>query len=386
MNSASAPRIGQFADSFPPVINGVSAFVHEHHTELLARGCDAHVFTFGYTWHRRAGEARNVWRTLGLPLGASPFRANLALNAAARRAAEGLDVFHIHEPFGIGWMTGRHIARRRRKPLIFTVHTRHDIYIRNWPRWMQTALQWQARRTIAGFVGRSVITSAPSHDTADWLRSIAPRHAGRIVVRHNGIRLDQFERARPEPRARFGVPADACLFMYVGRLTPEKNLPVLINAFGRAIAAGCDAYLVLLGDGESRPQLEALAAPLNGRVRLPGAVPRQAVPACLAAADVFATASRSEANPVSVIEALASGLPVAGLHANWWREFDAGGADAPATLLTADETELAALLARLAADAGLRLAAGQAARALSRRFDIRDVTAQWLELYRGVII
>jgi 1,2-diacylglycerol 3-alpha-glucosyltransferase len=386
MNSDGMPRIGQFADSFPPVINGVSAFVHEHHSELLARGCDAHVFTFGYTWHRRADEAHNVWRTLGVPIGASPFRANITLNAAAHRAAKRLDLIHIHEPFGIGWVSGRHIAWRQRKPLIFTMHTRHDIYIRNWPRWMQTLMQWQARRTIAGFVGRSTITSAPSQDTADWLRGIAPRHAERIVVSHNGVRLDQFERVRPEPRARFGVPNGTCLLMYVGRLTPEKNLPALLAAFARALAVGCDAHLVLLGDGECRAQLEALAAPLNGRVQLPGAVPRQAVPACLAAADVFATASRSEVNPVSVIEALASGLPLAGLRSDWWREFHANGHATPAVLLAADEEEMAGQFAQLAASPALRQAAGQTARALSHRFDIRNVTARWLELYRGVII
>lgn len=59
-------RIGQFSDSFPPIINGVSAFVAEHHSQLQTQGHEAHVFTFGYT--RYQDTLKGVWRTPGLPI------------------------------------------------------------------------------------------------------------------------------------------------------------------------------------------------------------------------------------------------------------------------------------------------------------------------------
>ncbi len=379
-------RIGQFADSYPPVINGVSAFVHEHHGELLARGIDAHVFTFGYTWHRRAGEMRNVWRTFGLPLGASPFRANLDIDWRAQQAARALSVLHVHEPFGIGWIAGRPRALRQRIPLVFTVHTRHDLYIPNWPRLMQRWMNWQAGRTIAAFIRHSSVTSAPSSDTVRWLQALAPDQAGKLRVIRNGIRLDHFDSMPPVAREALGVENGDPVLIYVGRLTPEKNLGVLLDAFIDAVRQGARAHLWIVGDGERRAELEKRAQTANARVRFFGTLPRLVVPSYLRAADVFVTASLSEANPVSVIEALAAGLPYAGIDSAWWSEFEPAPPGTQAGLLAKSPAELSGLICRLAADPHLRAVLGAGAKSLSRRFDIRDVTSQWLEIYRSVII
>lgn len=383
---ASTLRIGQFADSYPPVINGVSAFVHEHHGELLARGVDAHVFTFGYSWHRRAGEMRNVWRTFGLPLGASPFRANIDIDWRAQQAARVLQVVHVHEPFGIGWIAGRVQARRHRIPMVFTVHTRHDMYITNWPRLMQRWMNWQAGKTIATFIRNSRIATAPSSDTVRWLQALAPDQADKLRVIRNGIRLDHFDRMPPVAREALGVANGDPVFIYVGRLTPEKNLGVLLDAFVCAVQQGAHAHLWIVGDGDRRAELEKRAQSANGRVRFFGTLSRQVVPSYLRAADVFVTASLSEANPVSVIEALAAGLPFVGIDSAWWSEFEPAPPAPQAGLLVKTPAELAAVICRLAADSQLRATLGAGAKALSRRFDIRDVTSQWLEIYQSVII
>lgn len=379
-------RIGQFADSYPPVINGVSAFVHEHHGELLARGVDAHIFTFGYTWHRRASELRNVWRTFGLPLGASPFRANIDISWRAQQTARALNVLHVHEPFGIGWIAGRVQARRHRIPMVFTVHTRHDLYIPNWPRLMQRWMNWQAGRTIATLIRHSQIATAPSSDTVRWLQGLAPDQASKLRVIRNGIRLDHFDSMPPIAREALGVANGDPVFIYVGRLTPEKNLGVALDAFIGAVQQGAQAHLWIVGDGERRAELETRAQSVNGRVRFFGALPRQVVPSYLRAANVFVTASLSEANPVSVIEALAAGLPYIGIDSAWWTEFDPAPPAAQAGLLAKTPAELAGLICRMAADPHLRATLGAGAKSLSRRFDIRDVTSQWLEIYQSVII
>jgi glycosyltransferase involved in cell wall biosynthesis len=378
-------RIGQFTDSFPPIINGVSAFVAEHHAELSSQGHDAHVFTFGYT-HTRDSH-KHVWRTAGVPIGLSPFRANVALNTAARRAAQQLDVYHAHEAFGIG-QVGAWVAQRLKKPIIFTNHTRHDLYILNYPRLVQPAMRWLAFGQIAHFMRASVLSTAPSEETAQLLRRLAPDVADRVRVVRNGIRLDHFDRTTDcASRTALDIPCDATVFTYVGRLTPEKNLSTFADAMLQAVRDGADAHWVVIGDGICRDELVGQLQPINNRVHFLGIIPRDQVPRYLAMADVFATPSLSEVNPVSVIEALASGKPYVGLRSAWWNEFDVesnNGAPPPGVLAD-DPRHLTQAIHALSDDAAKRSGMSVAAKRLSHRFDIRDITTQWIEIYHGAM-
>lgn len=377
-------QVGQFTDSFPPIINGVSAFVAEHHAELATLGHQPHVFTFGY---RDARDAQpNVWRSPGLTFGSAPQRIGVALAAEARRAAARLDVAHTHESFMAGRAAAQ-VARRRGIPLIFTNHTRHDLYILNYPRVMQPFLRALTFGLIARFIRLSAVASAPSEQTADWMRQLAPDAAERVCVMRNGIRLDQFERVEPGARAELGIEDGATLFVYVGRLTPEKNLPAFARALAGAVAGGADAHWLVIGDGECRDELHAHFAATPARAHFLGAIPRERVPRYLAAADAFATPSLSEVNPVSVIEGLAAGKPYLGLRAAWWDEFRLDGDDAAqAGVLAGDEHELRLAVEALCGNRPRLREMGDLARQLSHRFDIRDITARWIEMYQSAIM
>lgn len=377
-------RIGQFTDSFTPIINGVSACVTEHHAQLLARGETAHVFTAGYRNHQDAQQ--NVWRARGVPVPTSPFHYPILTGGAWQPASVELDVYHAHEAFMAGDIA-RKLARKHRKPLIFTNHTRHDLYINNYPRIVQPFMRKNTFKIIARAVRQSAIATAPSNETADLLRRLVPDVAEHIRVVRNGITIEQFDHASDcNSREELGIPCDATVFMYVGRLTPEKNLPALASALVQAVQAGADAHWVVIGDGASRETLDEAVAPIQPRVHFLGAVPRDDVPRYLAMADVFATSSLSEVNPVSVIEALASGKPYMGLQAGWWDEFSADHGQMPAGVLARDEEALAHNIVELCRNEGLRREMGDAARKLSRRFDIRVITSQWLEMYQEAIM
>ena len=385
MSQAMQPmRIGQFTDSYPPIINGVSAFVAEHHAELLAKGQDAHVFTFGY--HGYPDEQRNVWRSFGLPLGTSHFRTGPRLSRQADRIVAELDILHAHEAVGIGNLALR-LARARGLPLVFTNHTRHDLYLQNYPRLLQPVLLRYVSTTIDRFVHASDLTTAPSSDSARWLQSLAPDVAERVHVVCNGIRLDRFD--RPPDRAlrnAFDIPAGRTVFVYVGRVTPEKNLQVFAEALIQAVASGANAHWLVIGNGSCVPKLKDKTASVKSHVSLLGAIPRDKVPQMLAMADVFATPSLSEVNPVSVIEAMACGKPYLGLRAAWWDEFaHHRGAEPAGQLVGGGPRDLAAAIVRLCDDAALRAQMGAQAKLVSQRFDIRTVTAQWIDIYRHVM-
>ncbi|MBC6939494.1 MAG: glycosyltransferase [Anaerolineae bacterium] len=117
-----------------------------------------------------------------------------------------------------------------------------------------------------------------------------------VEVVPNGVELKRFLDAEPLSRADFGFDAEDVLFIYVGRLGPEKNLRFLLRAFRGLSEAFDRVRLLILGSGPEREELETLASDLGlaGRVRFEGMISYDRLPAYLAMCDAFATASVTE--------------------------------------------------------------------------------------------
>jgi glycosyltransferase involved in cell wall biosynthesis len=137
-----------------------------------------------------------------------------------------------------------------------------------------------------------------------------PEHRRSLVP--NAIDAEQFRRRRTprEARLRLGLDPDRPLVGAVGRLAAEKGFDHLIRAFDRILREGADAGLVIAGEGDDRPRLEALVAELGlgDRVRLVGH--RGDVYDLFEAMDVFALSSLREGLPNVVLEAMAMEVPV----------------------------------------------------------------------------
>jgi glycosyltransferase involved in cell wall biosynthesis len=141
--------------------------------------------------------------------------------------------------------------------------------------------------------------------------------AEKVRVIPNGVDVQRFrpnDEARAAIRREFGLPPDAPVVGIVAALRPEKNHELFLNAAAAVLARRPEARFLLVGDGPRRGDLERQAAEgkLQNAVRFAGS--RSDVPALLAAMDVFALTSHNEANPVSILEAMAVGLPVVATH------------------------------------------------------------------------
>jgi glycosyltransferase involved in cell wall biosynthesis len=113
-------------------------------------------------------------------------------------------------------------------------------------------------------------------------------------------------------RARLRIAEESEVVLFVGRLAPEKELASLVRGFAKVAALRPQVMLVLVGDGPCREEVYRLAGALaeEGRIRFTGAMPSSAVHEWVQIADVFALVSSLEGLPVSLIEAMATGLPV----------------------------------------------------------------------------
>jgi glycosyltransferase involved in cell wall biosynthesis len=155
----------------------------------------------------------------------------------------------------------------------------------------------------------NVFPVAISQEGARSFKGVYGRDPKAVIP--NGIPVDNYLTCRDTRRLwrmQEGFEQDWVLFTCVGRLNRQKNPMMLLKAF--AAISNPKSHLVLIGDGTLLPQLrrEARVVGIEERVHFLGE--RNDVRECLAAADVFVLASDWEGNPLSVMEAMASGLPV----------------------------------------------------------------------------
>ena len=190
-------------------------------------------------------------------------------------------------------------------PLVFTAHTQYEQYLHYAPMPVSVS-RAVVRPHVAAFARKVDQVLAPGQAMVDMLRAFG--FSGDVRRFPNPVDLAAFQRADGAAfRREYGLPADAPLVMYLGRLAAEKNLEVMLQAFRIASASRPELRLLVVGDGPGRAGAQA-SAPEG--VTFTGPLPYARVPDALSAADVFITASTSEVLPMSMIEALAGGTPL----------------------------------------------------------------------------
>lgn len=164
-------------------------------------------------------------------------------------------------------------------------------------------------RTIAWAYPRATARLAVSKSAADDLARVSGIRRSSIEVIYNPVAGPPSDAKAAGDPPHLAKRAERRL-LAVGRLTPEKNHDLLIRAFARLRAHGCDAELVILGDGPLRPQLERLAQDegVEEHVRFAGFV-LDPWP-YYASADVFVLSSDYEGFPLVLIEAMRAGLAI----------------------------------------------------------------------------
>lgn len=229
---------------------------------------------------------------------------------------------------------------------------------------------------VIGFLWRrAAAVVANSDGLAELARRFAPDVP--VTVVPNGVDAGLFRPAdAPSP------PSPAPLrLLVVGRLVRQKGVDLILEAMARTPVP---LDLTVVGDGGARPALEAQAAALGlqTRVRFAGWLERTALPDAYRAADLFVFPSRDEGMPNVVLEAMATGLPVAATDIAGNRDLVVDG-ETGFLLPVDDVAALTAALERLAANPDLRRRMGAAGR---RRVVERFSWAAVATAYRGLAL
>lgn len=214
------------------------------------------------------------------------------------------DVVHIvtEGPLGLALL---HAAKAKNIPISSGFHSPFQDFSRFFDlaflvKPIQTYLRW--------FHNNTALTCVPSRDTEKALRDFGVTCPLTVVGR--GVDVEHF---KPELRSerlrqKWGAQPDTRVLLYVGRLSPEKEIPLIIQTYKQMQAAGQAVKLVIVGDGPQRQELLALAGDSN--IIFTGNLYGTELATVYASCDVFVFASQVETFGNVVLEAMASGLPV----------------------------------------------------------------------------
>lgn len=371
-------RIALLTDIYKPSTNGVV-----HHIAMLKRCLEQwgeEVWLFVPSGKDYEDDEPNVIRIPGIPLADTGYHVSVMLNSRSRKLLSHMDVLHVHHPFVSGSF-GLYCANRYSIPMVFTNHTRYDLYVKQYLKILPAAVSETALQTyFHSFSQRCSALVAPSESVAAIMREWGVQ--GKIVVIPNGVDVARF--TYPDhciTRAGLGLPDDAVVAMYVGRMSGEKSIDRLLQLFAYVAAEYEPVHLMLVGEGPDLEPLRELARELNlgARVHFTGGVGYEKIPAYMALADFFVSASVSEVHPLTFIEAGAAGLPALGIRSPGVADIIVDGQ----TGFIAENNDLSFGLRflRLAQDATLRQTMSRQAVEHSRPLSVENNARRLLELY-----
>jgi glycosyltransferase involved in cell wall biosynthesis len=308
-------RVLFVSDVYFPRVNGVSTSIRTFRDDLASCGVETVLVAPEYPGAAADAEPGII----RVPSGGVPrdpedrrFRSGPLRRVLDAKLAARVDLVHIHTPF-IAHYAGVRFAREHGLPAVATYHTFFEDYLHHYvPILPRRIGRFIARRFTLSQCDDVAALISPSAPMRDALLAYGVQTP--IEVLPTGLPADSYLRGDGARfRARFGLPADRPLLLYVGRVAYEKNIEFLLRMFARVLDRRRDALLVIAGEGPARQHLEKLARELGiaAEVRFIGYLDRRTeLPDCYAAGDAFVFASRTETQGLVLLEAMAQGTPV----------------------------------------------------------------------------
>jgi 1,2-diacylglycerol 3-alpha-glucosyltransferase len=370
-------RIGMMVDVYKPHVSGITNYISLNKRFLEIAGHEVFIFTFGDLDY--PDDETNVIRSPGVPLVDTGYSLNFRYSRKAKALVQTMDLIHVHHPFISGRLALRY-CRPLQIPIVFTNHTRYDLYAQAYLPILPEEISASFLQTyMPPFCTAMDRVISPSQGMAKVLRELGVTCA--IEVIPNGVELERYQEVCDSCRDEFGFAENDILLVYAGRLGPEKNLDFMLQAFVGVAEAIDNVHLLIIGGGPEEPALKKMAeaSSVSERIHFLGMIDYERMPAHLAMCDAFITASVTEVHPLSVVEAMATGLPVVGLHSVGVGDTVIDGKTG--FLARPDQAAFAAKITRLCLDQELQAHMGAAARKASKQYAIETTTRQLNLLY-----
>lgn len=316
-------RIGLFTDTYPPFINGVSTSVLMLKQGLEKLGHEVYVITvndesFSYK------EEDGVLKIPSFPIGLMNFRQSGIYPLKALKIIKKwkLDIIHSHTEFSIGTFA-RLISKQLNIPLVHTYHTMYEEYIYYITKgYFDSASKKLVEYLTLFLCDKTIDELIVPTEKAKELFKDKYKVKRDVYVIPSGIDTTRFYNENIDKneiislRKGLGLKNTDFIVLYVGRIAKEKNIDFLINNFNFVLKRIPKAKMIIVGDGPDIKDLIDLAKKegLENKIIFAGKAPWTDVPKYYSLCDVFVTASKTETQGLTVMEAMGASKPVVAIR------------------------------------------------------------------------
>ncbi len=311
-------RIGIFSDTYIPQINGVSTSIEMLRKGLEKKGHKVYIVTVNPDNLKYIKEDR-VLRIPGVPIGIFDYRLTSIYPARAIKTIKSwnLDVIHSQTEFGIGTFA-RIIAKQYNIPLVHTYHTMYEDYIHYITKgyFQKTGKKIVEHLTLFYCDTTATELIVPTKKTYDLFKE-KYKVKRNVHIVPTGIEVEKYSKKYSdevieELKEKIGIKKEDINLIFVGRLGLEKSVDFLINNHKNIVKKHPNCNLIIIGDGPERENLEKLVKKnkLENNVFFTGKVPLSDIGMYYHLGSIFVTASKTETQGLTVLEALAASLPV----------------------------------------------------------------------------
>lgn len=314
-------RIGIFSDTYTPYINGVTTSVVMLKNALEKKGHTVYIVTVNTEDMRfKYDSDEKIIRIPGVPIGIYDYRLTgiYPLKAINKIKKWDLDVIHSQTEFGVGTFA-RIIAKQFNIPLVHTYHTMYEDYIhyithgyfnKSSKKLVEYLTLFYCDKTVSELV-------VPTEKTYELFKK-KYKVDRNIYIVPTGIEVEKFYKENNQDlnisakRIELGLSPTDFVILFVGRIAKEKNIELLLSSMKSLIGVSKKIKLLIVGDG---PDLEKYQDYIHKNnieknVIFTGKVPWEEIASYYLISNVFATASQTETQGLTIIEAMAASLPV----------------------------------------------------------------------------
>ena len=313
-------NIGLFTDSYPPYINGVATSVYNLREALKKLGHTVYIVTVNDSIIKHEyDEKEKVLRIPGIPIGIYDYRLSEIYPVSTVKMIKKwkLDVIHSHTEFGVG-IFARILAKKFKIPLVHTYHTLYEDYTHYITHNHFDKLSKKIVKDLT-----KVYCVKTAKETIVPTEKIYKLFKEKYMITKNvsvipsGIDIERFFEENVEQdkveqiKERYGITKDDFTIIFVGRLAQEKNIEFLLNAQQKLIEKRINNIkLLIVGDGPDKEDYINITRKLNifDKVIFTGKIEQDKIHYYYQCADAFVTASNSETQGLTVIEAMAAGV------------------------------------------------------------------------------
>lgn len=380
-------RIGLFTDTYSPQINGVATSILMLEGALRKLGHQVYIVTVNNDTLSYDFGSESIIRIPGIPTGIYDYRLSgiYPLKAINKIRSWNLDIIHSHTEFGIGTFA-RIMAKQLDIPIVHTYHTMYEDYVHYITK---GHFDIPSKKIVEYFTKFYCDKTAselivPTKKTYDLFKE-KYKYDRNVHIIPTGIEIERFYKENinfkkvDEIKKTYKIKDDEFIILFVGRIAKEKSVDFLIENQSYLVKKNKKCRLMIVGGGPDLEELKKKSKKMGDNVIFTGKVPWEEVPNYYYVADCFTTASHTETQGLTVIEAMAAGKPVVALDDESFNTVIVEGLDG---YLFKDRKEYRQAITDLMNNKTLHKKMGEQALISSRKYSSKYYAERVLDVYK----